>query len=156
MNTLLLLCALQNPMIDLVKEGKVATLSTTYDKVAFGSLVPYVLDKKGRPIIFASDLALHTKNIKKDPKCSLMVAKLNKDDIFNSARITFIGKIVKIPDKELEEAKELYLERHKAAEDFAELEDFSFYRLEIEKIYWVGGFGSIDWIELKEYQKSFK
>ena len=143
-------------MIDLAKEGKVATLSTTYDKVAFGSLVPYVLDAKGRPIIFVSDLALHTKNLKKDPKCSLMVAKIDKDDIFNSARITFIGKMVKIPDKELEEIKKLYLAKHESAEGFIDFEDFNFYRLEIEKIYWVGGFGDIDWIEIKEYQKSFK
>lgn len=156
MITLLLLCALQNPMIDLVKEGKVATLSTNYDKVAFGSLTPYVLDNKGRPIIFVSDLALHTKNFKKDPKCSLMVAKIDKDDIFNSARITFIGKMVKVSDKELEEIKKLYLARHKSAEDFVELEDFSFYRLEIEKIYWVGGFGDIEWIEPKKYLENFK
>lgn len=143
-------------MIDLVNEGKAATLSTTYDKVAFGSLVPYALDSKGRPVIFISDMALHTKNLKKDPKCSLMVAKLSKDDIFNSARITFVGKMVKVPDDEVEAVIKLYIEKHPAAKDFIELEDFAFYRLEISKIYWVGGFGDIEWIEVKEYQKSFK
>lgn len=156
MFTLLLLCALQNPMIDLVKAGKAATLSTTHDKVAFGSLVPYVLDSKGRPVIFVSDLAIHTQNLKKDPKCSLMVAKIDKNDIFNSARITFIGKMVKVPDKELEEIKKLYLARHKSAEGFVDFEDFNFYRLEIEKIYWVGGFGDIEWIDPKEYFENFK
>lgn len=156
MFTLLLLCTLQNPMIDLVKAGKAATLSTTHDKVAFGSLVPYVLDGKGRPVIFVSDLAIHTQNLKKDPKCSLMVAKIDKNDIFNSARITFIGKMVKVPDKELEEIKKLYLARHKSAEDFVDFEDFNFYRLETEKIYWVGGFGDIEWIDPKEYFENFK
>lgn len=156
MNILLFCLLLQNPMIDLVNEGKAATLSTTYDKVAFGSLVPYALDGKGQPIIFISDMALHTKNLKKDPKCSLMVAKLSKDDIFNSARITFVGKMVKVPDDEVEAVSKLYLEKHPAAKDFIELEDFAFYRLEISKIYWVGGFGDIEWIEVKEYQKSFK
>jgi hypothetical protein len=142
-------------MIDLVKEGKVATLSTTYDKVAFGSLSPYVLDSKGNPVIFVSDMALHTKNLKKDPKCSLMIAKLSKDDIFNSARITFVGKMVKVPDKELDVIRKIYLEKYPAAKNFVELEDFAFYRLEIDKIYWVGGFGDIEWIDVKEYLENF-
>jgi hypothetical protein len=143
-------------MIDLVKEGKVSTLSTIYNKVAFGSLVPYALDKKGYPIIFVSDLALHTKNIKKEPNCSLMIAKVNEDDIFNSSRITFIGKMVKVSEKELPEIKEIYLEKHESVKDFIDFKDFTFYRLEIEKIYWVGGFGDIEWIKLQDYQKNFK
>lgn len=155
MNILLFLCLFQEPMIDLVKEGKVATLSTTYNKVAFGSLVPYALDTKGCPIIFVSDLALHTKNIKKDSRCSLMIAKISEDDIFNSSRITFIGKMVKVQDKELPEIKKIYLERHESVKDFIDFKDFSFYKLEIEKIYWVGGFGEINWIKLENYQKNF-
>jgi hypothetical protein len=142
-------------MIDLVKEGKISTLSTTYDKVAFGSLVPYALDSKGSPVIFVSDLAIHTKNIKKDSKCSLMIAKISEDDIFNSSRITFIGKMVKVPEKELPEIKKIYLEKHESVKGFIDFKDFVFYRLEIDKIYWVGGFGDISWVELQDYQKNF-
>lgn len=155
MNVLLLFCLLQDPMIDLVKEGKISTLSTTYDKVAFGSLVPYALDSKGSPVIFVSDLAIHTKNIKKDSKCSLMIAKISEDDIFNSSRITFIGKMVKVPEKELPEIKKIYLEKHESVKGFIDFKDFVFYRLEIDKIYWVGGFGDISWVELQDYQKNF-
>jgi putative heme iron utilization protein len=38
----------------------------------FGSLVPYVLDHDGRPIILVSRLAEHTKNIEADARVSLL------------------------------------------------------------------------------------
>jgi putative heme iron utilization protein len=143
------------PMHTLVKEVKVATLSTSLKGTPFGSLVAYSIDSKGRPYIFISDLAVHTKNIKKSNKVSLMVYKEDKDDLFNSQRITFVGKMVKVDDKEREVLKKEYLERHPSAEQFIDFGDFNFYRLEVERIHCIGGFGDIEWVEPEAWSKSW-
>lgn len=139
--------------ISLIKDGKVATLSTDYKGCPFGSLTPYALDGEGRPIVYLSSLAIHTKNIGEKPDCSIMVAKVG-DDLFNSARITLIGKMVKVVgDKDLEKE---FFSKHADAKEFSKYHDFHFYRLEVRKIYYVGGFGDIQWIRLKDYQAAFK
>ena len=68
----------------------------------------------------------------------------------------FIGKMKKVVGKEIEEVKKTYLKKYPDAEGFLELEDFAFYRMDIDKIYYVGGFGDIEWIEKSEYVKQIK
>lgn len=127
-----------------IKSKDIGVLSTSYDGVPFGSLLPFALDDKNNPIIYISDLAIHTDNIKKSAKCSLTVSKVNKKDIFNSSRATIIVEAVKVTDKKVEE---LYFKKFPKAKRFGELHDFSFYRLEVKKVYYVGGFGNIGWVD---------
>jgi len=143
-------------VVKLAKGGTILTLSSDHKGTPFGTPAPYALDKEGRPVVFLSNMAVHTKNLKKNDKCSVMVFKENKDDPFNSARVTFVGKMVKIEDKERAEYKKLFLAKNKTAEDFADFEDFNFYRLEIEKIFYVGGFGDAGWVEVEDYLKAYK
>jgi len=138
---------------DLVSESDISVLTTSYEDASFGSLTPFTIDGSGNPVIFISDLALHTQNLQKNSNCSMVIFKLNKDNLFNSQRITLIGKMTKTTDKEIQI---VFLKKHKQAKDFIELGDFSFYIMEITKIYYVGEFGDIRWIELEEYKNSFK
>lgn len=140
-------------MYKLVEKSKTAALGSMQKDMPFISLVPYAIDKKGNPIIYVSSLAVHTKNLQKSPNCSLMVSRENKEDVFNSQRLTFLGRMEKVPEKEIEEVKKAYLEKYPDQEYLLELEDFAFYRMTITKIYYVGGFGDINWIELKDYLK---
>jgi len=142
-------------MYDLVKTGKVAALSSDFKGTPFGSLMPYALDAKGNPIIYISDLAVHTKNLNKNPACSLMVSKVKDDDIFNSQRITFVGKMKRVPKEDVEAVKKIFYGKFKEAEDYAELHDFGFYRMEISTIFYIGGFGDINWVKTEDYQKGF-
>lgn len=138
----------------LMKNERVACLSTNYKDTPFGSTVPFALDSKGIPIVVLSSLAIHSKNLDKNDKCSLMVMKEDKEDPFNSKRVTFLGKMVKISDeKQIEQLKKIFVERHKSAKEFIDFGDFSFFKMEIDKIYYVGGFGDINWIEVKEYME---
>lgn len=143
-------------LIDLTKGGSMATLSTNYMGTPFGTPVPYALDGEGRAIIFLSDLAVHTKNLKKNSNCSIMVLKEDKDDPFNSARVTFVGKIVKVGDKEREAYKKMFLAKQPTAKDFADFGDFNYYYIEIDRVFYVGGFGDIQWIKSADYKKAFK
>lgn len=146
----------RDPMVDLVKEGKVATLCTDYKGTPFGSLAPYALDENGDPLFYLSTLAVHTKNVQKNEKVSVMVAKVDKDDLFNSARVTFVGKLKKVPKDDVEKAKKAFFARHERAKGFGKFHDFDLYRVEIDKIYYIGGFGDIQWVEPKDYRKAFK
>ena len=95
--------ATPDPVVSLVQEVKLATFCTDHNGYPFGSLIGYSLDNQGRPYIFVSDLAEHTRNIKKNNKVSLVVFKEDKDDLFNSQRLTFVGKIAQVTDeKEIE------------------------------------------------------
>jgi putative heme iron utilization protein len=143
-------------LLDLAKDGTIATLASDYKGTPFATPAPYALDSEGRPVIFLSNLAIHTKNITKNPKCSIMILKEDKDDPFNSARVTFIGKIVKVGKDEREAYKKLFLSKQKSSEPFIDFGDFNFYRLEIESIFYVGGFGDIQWVEPKDYVKGIK
>lgn len=142
--------------IALAKDGKVACLSTDYKGTPFGSLAPYALDDKGNPVIYLSTLAVHTKNIEKKAECSVMVTKVDDSDLFNSARITLVGKMVKVPKEEKEKIAKAFFAKHEKAKEFAKFHDFDFYRMEIGKIYYIGGFGDIQWIDPKDYQQAFK
>ena len=152
----LLLLAADNGMKDLVNKTKTAALSTMYKEYPYTSLVPYTVDKNGRPIIFISDLAMHTKNLKKNEKCSLMATKINGKDVFNSARITFIGKMNKVPDKEVEKVNKIYLEKYPDSKELLEMEDFAFYRMEIDQVNYIGGFGDINWYNKTQYIELWK
>jgi putative heme iron utilization protein len=144
--------------VDVVKTGKIGSLGTVTKGQPFVSLTPYAMDEKGRPFVYLSDLAYHTKNLKKSSKGSLMVSKLDEKNIFNSARVSFVGKMTRVTDKdEVAALKKIFFAKFPDSKDFEKMHDFAFYRMEIEKIQYIGGFGDINWIKgedwLKEYNK---
>ena len=50
--------------------GRVGTLSTVSRKqpgFPFGSVMPYALDSRGRPVFLISSMAMHTQNLQADP-----------------------------------------------------------------------------------------
>src|SRR5271155_1701901 len=79
----------------LVSQVTIATLSTLSRKHAgfpFGSLMPYALDPEGRAIFLISNMAMHTQNLKDDPRASLFVAQAAEGgDPLGAARATVIG-----------------------------------------------------------------
>jgi heme iron utilization protein len=152
-----ILAAAPDPVYSLLQEVKIATLCTNHEGTPFGSLVAYGLDSQGRPYVFISDLAEHTENIKKSKKVSLMIFKEDKEDLFNSQRVTFVGKMILVEkDHEIETLKKDYLKRFPPAEQFIDFGDFNFYRLETEKIHCIGGFGDIEWTTPEEWGKIWK
>ena len=54
--------------------------------------MPFTLDPAGRPLFLISNMAMHTQNLKADPRCSLFVGQANADgDPLGAARATLIG-----------------------------------------------------------------
>src|ERR1700723_1311184 len=139
----------------LVSQATIATLSTCSRKHAgfpFGSLMPYALDTEGRPIFLISNMAMHTQNLKADPRASLFVAQTAGDgDALGAARATLIGQAKPVADNEVASARELYLAKHENSRYWVDFADFSFFRLDLVDVYYVGGFGVMGWVEAQEY-----
>lgn len=56
--------------------------------------------------------------------------------------------------KEYEEARELYLARHPEARYWVDYPDFNFHRMEVEDVYYVGGFGVMGWVGGDDYEQA--
>jgi putative heme iron utilization protein len=62
-----------------------------------------------------------------------------------------MGKAAKVPNGEIAQVRELYLSRHANASYWVDFTDFGFFRMAIEDVYFVGGFGSMGWVAPKDY-----
>jgi heme iron utilization protein len=135
--------------------SSVATLSTVSRKqpgFPFGSLMPYALDAAGRPLFLISTMAMHTQNLKADPRASLFVSQPAADgDVLGAARVTLVGNVVQIADEDKPEVREIYLKAHPNSRYWVDFNDFAFFRLEPVDVYYVGGFGVMGWVTAVEY-----
>ena len=141
----------------LVHLGRLGSLSTHSRKqpgFPFGSIMPYAGDSQGRPIFFISSMAMHTQNLRADPRASLLVAQETGGDPLGAARISLIGKVEPVPEGEAAAARELYLGTHENARYWAEFNDFDYYRLEPADVYFIGGFGVMGWVTVDDYALS--
>ncbi len=118
----------------------------------FGSVMPFALDAAGRPIFLISKMAMHTQNLDREPKASLLVPDAEAmADPLGAARVTLQGETTAVPDAELEAVRQLYLERHEKARYWVDYKDFGFYRMQVVGIYFVGGFGVMGWVEAGDF-----
>ena len=139
----------------LLAQTAVATLSTLSRKhpgFPFGSLMPFALDAAGRPLFLISSMAMHTQNVRTDPRCSLFAAQESPDgDPLGAARVTLIGDTQAVPEADLASVRDTYLARHPNSRYWVDFPDFSFFRLGPIDIYYVGGFGVMGWVDPREY-----
>jgi putative heme iron utilization protein len=114
--------------------------------------MPYSLDEHGRPIFLISTMAMHTQNIKGSPRASLLVTQPNAEgDPLGASRVTLLGNVLAVAEQELAQMRKLYLERYENSKYWVDFEDFSFYRMEVVDVYYVGGFGVMGWVNASEY-----
>lgn len=142
----------------LVYTGRIGSLSTVSRKQAgfpFGSVMPYGLDARGRPICLISTMAMHTQNLQADPRASLLVTQPDAGgDPLGASRVTLVGNVQTIPGPEVAEARKLYLERYANSKYWVDFEDFSFYRMDVIDVYYVGGFGVMGWVPASDYDQA--
>jgi hypothetical protein len=125
-------------------DGVLSTISVDEPGYPFGSVMPYALDRTGAPIIQVATIAQHTKNIKADPRVSLMVFERHADDLQTTARLTLIADAEKTTD---EDAIRRYFRFFPEAESYEQTHDFGFYRLNVRRCRYIGGFGEIYWLD---------
>jgi putative heme iron utilization protein len=132
--------------------GGLSTLSRKQPGWPFGSVMPYGLDRQGRPIFLISTMAMHTQNLLGDPRASLLVTPPeSRNDPLGAARVTLMGTVTRVSADEVAQVRELYLARHANASYWVDFNDFGFFRMALADIYFVGGFGSMGWVAPADY-----
>jgi hypothetical protein len=142
------------------RTGALATLSRKYPGHPFASVMPYALDELGQPLVLISSMAMHTHNLHADPRTSLLVtqpvtspgSKESSADPLAAARLTLIGEARPLAGAETGTAREAYLARHPRASYWVDFDDFSFWRLDVKDLYFVGGFAAMDWVTADDYR----
>ena len=142
-------------LMHLARVGSLSTLSRKQSGFPFGSVMPYGLDSRGRPIFLISTMAMHTQNLHGDPRASLLVTQNDSaNDPLGTARVTLIGNAVALSEQDVTEARDLYLQRYADSKYWVDFSDFSFYRMDVVDVYYVGGFGVMGWVSASEYVSS--
>ncbi len=142
-------------LVYLGRVGSLSTLSRKQQGFPFGSVMPYGLDARGRPIFLISTMAMHTQNLQADPRASLLVTQPDASgDALGASRVTLLGNVLAVPASEVADSRQLYLERYANSKYWVDFEDFSFYRMDIVDVYYVGGFGVMGWVQAPDYDQA--
>ncbi|CAI0442162.1 unnamed protein product [Linum tenue] len=143
---------------NLMEQARFAHLCTTMSRMhhrregyPFGSLVDFAPDAMGHPIFSFSPLAIHTRNLLADPKCTLVVQIPGWSSLSN-ARVTIFGDVYPLAEDEQEWAHKQYIAKHQQGPS-QQWGNFYYFRMQnISDIYFIGGFGTVAWVDVKEYE----
>ena len=144
----------ESEAVKLMRANNVAVLSTLskkYNNFPFGSFITYVTGQDRSIYIYASDIAEHTKNIIKNSKSCLTIFKLKvNQDKQNSSRLSIMGDFKKIQNQDdIESCKIRFFKFLPESKTYSNMHDFNFYKMQPNKIRWIGGFGEIAWLKDK-------
>jgi hypothetical protein len=107
----------------------------------FASLVTVAFDHCGAPIMLLSELARHSANLAADGRAALLFDGTGGErEPLEGARVTYCGNVAPSGDAALIRR---FLARHPDAAGYASFKDFSFYRMQVDMVHYVGGFGRI-------------
>jgi putative heme iron utilization protein len=127
--------------------GVLSTVSIDLPGYPFGSVTPYCTDRRCRPIIYISHIAQHTKNIVADSRVSLTVVERGgSEDVQAQGRVTCIGDARPVENGD-DDVRERYFRYFPSARQYERTHGFEFFRLELVRVRFFGGFGQIFWVE---------
>lgn len=123
----------------LLRAARVGTLATSADGQPFASLVTPATAPDLSLLLFLSSLSEHTRHLRAEPRCAVMVAGPTPEANPQTApRVTITGIAEPAPDPAL---KARWLAIHPYGALYADFADFSLWRLRPSGGLWVGGFG---------------
>lgn len=140
-------------MLRATRHAVLGTLSKRADAAPFGSVAPYALSARGEPLIYVASIAEHTRNLKADPRISLLVhgEVAGEEDIQTKGRLCLMGKASLVPKDELDDGWARYRERVPAAQTYRQTHGFDLWKIEVERVRWIGGFGEIFWLDAADF-----
>jgi putative heme iron utilization protein len=119
-----------------IRAGALATLDRETG-FPFASLVTVATDLDGSPLLLMSGLSAHTRNLRQDPRASILLAQGGKGDPLAHPRLTVLGRAETVSDPRV---RRRFLARHPKARLYADFGDFAFWRLEVTAAHLNGGF----------------
>ena len=135
------------PVIHLLHSAQHSTLASQSLQMPgypYATVLPNVLDDYHRPVLLISALAEHTKNILANGRVSISIVEPGCGNVQAGARLSIIGDAEQF---EADEAlKSRYLRYLPDAEQYLML-DFMFFRIQPQRIRYIGGVGKMGWLE---------
>jgi len=111
----------------------------------YGSLVSVAFDSDLSPLMLFSGLSDHTRNLAVDSRASLLIEATSRlKNPQTGPRVSVLGKITKTSDAR---HRRRFLALHPEAALYAGFGDFSFFRMKIERVHFVGGFARAVWFK---------
>jgi putative heme iron utilization protein len=109
------------------------------------SLAMVAVDHDAAPLLYLSDLADHTRNLKVDPRVSLLFDGTGSSTVpLAGERATVQGRIERTTDPRL---LARYVAHHPDAAAYIGFRDFNLYRVAVDRAHLVAGFGRIHWVD---------
>ena len=130
--------------------GTLCTLAVDPDGYPYGSFVTVAFED-GDPILLISQLAEHTKNLMRDPRASLLVAESGYGDPLANGRVTMLGPCTRV-EGDADGARAAFFAAHPNSKYYADFRDFAFWRLQVESVRYIGGYGRMSWVDEAEWR----
>ena len=141
--------------VNLYRSANTAVLSTMskkYEGYPFGSFITYVTDHNRSLLMYTSNIAQHTINLKNNSKSCVTLFKLDTEyDKQNSSRLTLIGDLESVSNDDMDICRERFENFLPESKKYSSMHDFNFYKLKVSKVRWIGGFGDIAWLNEKHW-----
>jgi putative heme iron utilization protein len=133
-----------------ISTGTLCTLASEPEGYPYGSLVTVAFDNE-TPIFLISELAEHTRNLERDSRASLLLAERGSADPLANGRVTMLGPCTRL-DGDGGSAGAAFLARHPNSRYYADFRDFAFWKLRVDSVRYIGGYGRMSWISKAEWQ----
>lgn len=142
-------------LVAAIPTGTLCTIAKEPAGFPYGSFVTFAMDGAS-PVFFISELAEHTKNLRGDARASLLVAEAGDGDPLARGRVTLLGHCRKLGGNGAERgaAKDAYLRAHPNAEYYIDYADFAFWRLDVDTVRYIGGYGRMSWVEIADWRSA--
>lgn len=132
--------------------GVLCTAHARHGGWPFGSLAPFALTAEREPVFLFSEIAEHTHNLRADPRASLLVQdRAALDQPLAGARATLMGTAEAPQGDARRRTLAGYLARFPEAAAWASAHDFAPWVLRVERVRWIRGFGSMGWVERRDW-----
>ena len=133
-----------------IATGTLCTLAIDPEGYPYGSFVTVAFED-GNPVFLISQLAEHTRNLARDPRASLLVAESGSADPLANGRVTMLGPCTRVEGDD-GSARAAFFAAHPNSTYYADFRDFAFWRLQVESVRYIGGYGRMSWIDKGEWQ----
>ncbi|MCK9250125.1 MAG: ABC transporter substrate-binding protein [Solirubrobacteraceae bacterium] len=137
----------------IVASRTTSTLATLSDDgTPWASMISHGALPDGTPVIMVSTLAEHGRNLEQDQRASISVVSHDSGrDPLDQGRVTLAGRVERPEGDELAAAEAAYIAAVPAAALFARFGDFTTWVLRVDRVRWVGGFGTMDSVTADDY-----
>src|SRR5688572_4022602 len=133
-----------------ISTGTLCTLAHDPEGYPYGSFVTVAFDS-GNPIFLISGLAEHTKNLERDSRASLLVADGGSADPLANGRVTLLGPCTRVGGGG-GSARAAFFAAHPNSTYYADFRDFAFWKLHVEHVRYIGGYGRMSWINKADWR----